>query len=613
MTEPGEYRKLRVPTYAPRLLRDTAEGKYWRRFHSPKLFQQVRLRDGTPPASLQPQCSPATRASGCGSDSPGRVPHRAALFRSHQLDEGAWAPAPAAAVPPHRVVAAAAPPPAPVLTLPPSASLQVLLYDASTSRRLKQFTRFRETAYSGVLRADGEALAAGGEDGRVQLFDSGSRSVLRVYEGHSGAVRCVRWGGGGSRVRLASGGDDSTVRLWDVATGAQVSRFDGHKDYVRALAACSVGGTWASGGYDHSVCLWDPRAAAGGQPVRTFTHGQQVEDVCFFPSGGLLATAGGDSVCIWDLVAGRLLRRLKPHAKAVTSVRVYSDVGPPPLEAAEGVAAGGGRAGSPRMLTAGLDGVLKVFELDSFGCTHASRFGGPILSMAVAPGAQALAVGLANGTLALRRRMQVKVDAAGGGGGEAGGAPARRAAVSPGGGLQLPLSGRRLDAGSFRYFIRGQSSRAAAGDAAVTRRRRAKLAPFDAHLRRFRHREALDAALATKRPAVVCAVLEALGVRGAIGGALAGRDAPGLLPLLNFLARHVADPRYTPMLLGVTSRLLDIYTAAVGADAAVDRALAKLAEALREEARSQQELFLVLGALEPLLCAQLRGNGGRIA
>jgi U3 small nucleolar RNA-associated protein 15 len=147
----------------------------------------------------------------------------------------------------------------------------------------------------------------------------------------------------------------------------------------------------------------------------------------------------------------------------------------------------------------------------------------------------------------------------------------------------------------------------------VTRRRRAKLAPFDAHLRRFRHREALDAALATKRPAVVCAVLEALGVRGAIGGALAGRDAPGLLPLLNFLARHVADPRYTPMLLGVTSRLLDIYTAAVGADAAVDRALAKLAEALREEARSQQELFLVLGALEPLLCAQLRGNGGRIA
>jgi hypothetical protein len=41
MGEPGEYRKLRVPTYAPRLVRETAEGKYWRRFRSPKLFQQV--------------------------------------------------------------------------------------------------------------------------------------------------------------------------------------------------------------------------------------------------------------------------------------------------------------------------------------------------------------------------------------------------------------------------------------------------------------------------------------------------------------------------------------------------------------------------------------------
>lgn len=42
MAEPGEYRKLRVPTYAPRLVRETVEGKYWRRFRSPKLFQQAR-------------------------------------------------------------------------------------------------------------------------------------------------------------------------------------------------------------------------------------------------------------------------------------------------------------------------------------------------------------------------------------------------------------------------------------------------------------------------------------------------------------------------------------------------------------------------------------------
>jgi hypothetical protein len=41
MGEPGEYRKLRVPVYAPRVQRETAEGRYWRRFHSPKLVQQA--------------------------------------------------------------------------------------------------------------------------------------------------------------------------------------------------------------------------------------------------------------------------------------------------------------------------------------------------------------------------------------------------------------------------------------------------------------------------------------------------------------------------------------------------------------------------------------------
>lgn len=42
MAEPGEYRKLRVPTYAPRTLRETPESRYWRRFRTPKLVQQVR-------------------------------------------------------------------------------------------------------------------------------------------------------------------------------------------------------------------------------------------------------------------------------------------------------------------------------------------------------------------------------------------------------------------------------------------------------------------------------------------------------------------------------------------------------------------------------------------
>lgn len=67
-----------------------------------------------------------------------------------------------------------------------------------------------------------------------------------------------------------------------------------------------------------------------------------------------------------------------------------------------------------------------------------------------------------------------------------------------------------------RYFIRGQNERAAATDYVVAARRRAKLQQFDRLLKKFRHREALTAALATGRADVVASVVQELMTRGAL-------------------------------------------------------------------------------------------------
>ena len=44
--EAGEYVKLQIKRYAPRELRETAEGKYWRQFRAPLIAQQVGGRVG---------------------------------------------------------------------------------------------------------------------------------------------------------------------------------------------------------------------------------------------------------------------------------------------------------------------------------------------------------------------------------------------------------------------------------------------------------------------------------------------------------------------------------------------------------------------------------------
>ena len=49
-----------------------------------------------------------------------------------------------------------------------------------------------------------------------------------------------------------------------------------------------------------------------------------------------------------------------------------------------------------------------MYELDSFKVTHATKYPGPILSVAISPNAALLAVGLADGHLYVRRHTHNK-------------------------------------------------------------------------------------------------------------------------------------------------------------------------------------------------------------
>ena len=67
-----------------------------------------------------------------------------------------------------------------------------------------------------------------------------------------------------------------------------------------------------------------------------------------------MATAGGNHVCIWDVLGGgRLLARLSYHQMTVTSLAVSPLAGP-------------ASSAAPRLLTGSLDGHIKIFELDQF-------------------------------------------------------------------------------------------------------------------------------------------------------------------------------------------------------------------------------------------------------
>ena len=104
----------------------------------------------------------------------------------------------------------------------------------------------------------------------------------------------------------------------------------------------------------------------------------------------------------------------------------------------------------------------------------------------------------------------------------------------------------------------------------------------------------------------MAAVLEEIARRGGLKTALAGRDAAGLEPVLRFVARHVANPRHSRQLAGVTARVLDIYGGEIGASTKVDNALRRIRDRIAHQIKLQGQLAALGGVAAPLLAAGSR-------
>ena len=89
-----------------------------------------------------------------------------------------------------------------------------------------------------------------------------------------------------------------------------------------------------------------------------------VEQVLLFPSGSVALSSAGPILRVWDLVAGgRCLRAVSNHQKTVTALTFDGNAG--------------------RLLTGGLDQMVKVYDVSSYKVVHTMRYPASILCLAV--------------------------------------------------------------------------------------------------------------------------------------------------------------------------------------------------------------------------------------
>ena len=470
-----------------------------------------------------------------------------------------------------------------------TSSLQVDVFSTQTNAVYRTLTRFKDVVRCASYRHDGKLLAAGDEGGCTQLFDLGSRTVMRTFTGHSRAVHVAKFMGDGGRLLTAS--DDGRALCWDVASEAQVCALEGHTDHIRSGALDPASPhVFATGSYDHTVKLWDVNAP---RCVMTLRHVAPVEDVFILPGGGMVATASGNTLTVWDLLSGgRVLYAVSAHSKTITSL--CAD------------------ASAAHLLTASLDRSVKVYEMRTCKLVGAIKYDAPLTCCALSPLGTHLVVGTTDMSLCVRRRRAAIADA------KAAAAAAPQAERDPldltsygapgyvADGRGAPAAGPRH--GTYRYFLRGRRHAAQPGDVVISSSLPAKLAGWDAALRRFRYHEAFDAALADGSPEVVVSVVEELVQRHGLRIALQGRDQQTLQPVVAFLARQICHPPFAPTLIGVANLLLDMYAPVLGQSAAIDELFVKLRNTLEAEMKLQAELAQLLGSMDVLLAGSVHAS-----
>lgn len=456
---------------------------------------------------------------------------------------------------------------------------KVQIYNTFSRELHKSITKFSNLdTFGGRWRKDGSLLCVGTSDGQVRVFDVNTKTMLRALKGHTTATRKCDFteDTGGTGKGVVSWSDDKTVRVWDLPTETTVSTFTGHTDYVRAGSVVPVSPDLIiSGSYDHSAMLWDKRIGSTDVPSIKFTHGSPIEASYVLPSGGLLVTAGGTQIKVWDLLSGgKLLASISPHHKTITSLCL---------------------SGAGKYLVSGsLDRQVHWIDLASFKTVYTMQYPASVMAVGVAGDDSCVVTGMMPRPGMMDGLVQIHT---------------RKVEEIKDG---VRTDTRRYKKATSHRYLQYTAFTPSPGDQVVGQDKKDIELRHDYLLRKFEYSRALDAVLkpyvARVKPEYTYSLLMELSRREGLKTALAGREEKGLGSILQFVNKYISDSRFSKLLIHVADLLMDLYLPEHGMSSQVDRQFQQLKAKLEKEITYCEELMQLQGAVDLILSA---ANSGR--
>ncbi|CDR43273.1 CYFA0S11e02938g1_1 [Cyberlindnera fabianii] len=433
-----------------------------------------------------------------------------------------------------------------------TSSTRINVFSSKTREVVQTYSRFKDTVYSGVFNQEGRLLMAGDFSGLVQIFQTNDKSLIRTIKPTSYPTMVTRFHPT-LRTQLLTASDDRVARLYDLSdTTTPVITFDDHEDYVRTADFIPGSNLVATGCYDGVVRIFDART--GSTPVAKFNQGSSV--LSMLPLTPTSMAAGGSTVKIWDMAAGKQIHEMGNFQKDVVCLA---------------------SAGADRGILAGsLDGHVKVFDPVDYEVKFGWKFAKSVMSCGVSPNSKHFVAGLHSGTLVIKTKK-----------------------TEP----KVKQGVKQQKSNAFKKMMRGaeyhgEEEHRVLNDKPKTTK---KLRLYEKHLNAFRWSAALDAAFVpgTARELTV-AVLEELKKRGKVRASLYGRDEATLEPLLTWSIKAIEDVRAVNIVSDWVSVVTEMYGSTIEKSTVLEEIMISLRKKLQQEVEKAREAQKIEGMLQLL-------------
>lgn len=433
-----------------------------------------------------------------------------------------------------------------------TSSTRIQVFSSKTREVVKTFSRFKDTVYSGEFRFDGKLLVAGDASGLVQIFDANQPRTLLVTLNPSTHPTHVTKFHPSISTNLLTASDDRIARLYDISNANQpIVSFDDHEDYIRTANFIPGSNLITTGCYDGFIRIFDPRV--GNSPMAKFNQENPIEDILPL-SPTIMVSAGGPSIKVWDISAGKLINELTNFQKTVTCL---SD------------------AGKKGILAGSLDGHVKVIDPINWDVKFGWKFGGGVLSCGVSPDDKHFVAGLVSGLLSIKtKKTEPKV--------------------------KEGIKAERSE--NFRRMMRGgdykgEEEHRIHNDQQKSRKTR----QYEKCLNAFKWSEALDCAFVTgQAKEISIAILEELKRRGKVRASLQDRDESSLEPILIWLIKVIDDVSCVNIVSDWIAVILELYASLIEKSPVLEELTFSLKKKIRQEVEKAKEAQKIEGMLQLL-------------